>query len=392
MVTMATADNALKSFYLDAVSEALNLTVNPLLAQIKQTTADVWGKDVRKLVRYGVNGGIGAGTETGNLPAAGGNNYVQLVSSLKNLYGTIEISDKAIRASANNEGAFVNLLNDEMQALVRSASFNFGRMLYGDGTGKLCSVSALAASGNKITVDNVKGLAEGMIVDFCSSDGTSIAAAQGRTVLSVDRDNKTIVVDGSALTTTIVPVGSVIALQNSYGCEITGLGALFSGSETLYGVSRADHPWMSPYIKTNVGYLGESTLQKSVDIVEERSGGKIDFIVCSCGVRRMLAEYYTQYRSFVPTMDIKGGYKALSFNGIPVVADRFCPEGTMYLLNTDDFCLHQLCDWQWLQSEDGKILKQVAGKPVYTATLVKYAELICGRPYGQGMLTGIDES
>lgn len=83
MVTMQTADNALKSFYLDAVTEALNMNVNPLLAQIKRSTADVWGKDVRKLVRYGINGGIGAGTETGNLPEASGNNYVQFVSSLK---------------------------------------------------------------------------------------------------------------------------------------------------------------------------------------------------------------------------------------------------------------------------------------------------------------------
>lgn len=56
MVTMQTADNALKSFYLDAVTEALNMNVNPFLAQIKRSTADVWGKDVRKLVRYGING------------------------------------------------------------------------------------------------------------------------------------------------------------------------------------------------------------------------------------------------------------------------------------------------------------------------------------------------
>ena len=63
----------------------------------------------------------------------------------------------------------------------------------------------------------------------------------------------------------------------------------------------------------------------------------------------------------------------------------------MYLLNTDDFRLHQLCDWQWLEGEDGKILKQIPGKPVYTATLVKYAELMCERPYGQGVLRGIEE-
>ena len=54
MVTTQTADNALKSYYLDIVSDQLNLSANPLLAKIGRTTADVWGKDVRKLVRYGV--------------------------------------------------------------------------------------------------------------------------------------------------------------------------------------------------------------------------------------------------------------------------------------------------------------------------------------------------
>ena len=94
----------------------------------------------------------------------------------------------------------------------------------------------------------------------------------------------------------------------------------------------------------------------------------------------------------MPTMECAGGFKAVSFNGIPVIADRFCPEGTMYLLNTDDFKVHQLCDWKWLEGEDGKILKQVPGKPVYTATLVKYAELMCEKPNGQGMLTEIIEA
>ena len=48
--------------------------------------------------------------------------------------------------------------------------------------------------------------------------------------------------------------------------------------------------------------------------------------------------------------------------------------------------------WQWLSGDDGKILKQVPGKPVYTATLVKYADLICARPNGQGVIYGITEA
>ena len=91
-------------------------------------------------------------------------------------------------------------------------------------------------------------------------------------------------------------------------------------------------------------------------------------------------------------LDLKGGYKAISFNGIPLISDRFAKAGNMYFLNTKDFALHQLCDWRWLEGENGNVLKQIAGKPVYTATLVKYAELLCDHPAGQGVITGITEA
>ena len=382
MVTTQTADNALKSYYLDIVSDQLNLSANPLLAKIGRTTADVWGKDVRKLVRYGVNGGIGAGTEEGALPSAGGNRYAQFTASLKNLYGTVEISDKAIRASANNEGAFVNLLNDEMEGLVKSSSFNFGRMLFGDGSGKLAIVTLV--SGTEYTVDSVIALAEGMIVDLYAS-GSAIAT--GRTVVAVDRSAKKITLSGASVTGA---KDAVVVLQNSYGLELTGLGAIFSDSATLYGVTRAGNSWMNPYTETAVGAITENKIQKAMDKVEENAGSAVNFIVCSWGVRRALINELSKSRH-TETLELDGGFRALSFNGIPVVADRFCPEGTMYLLNTEDFRLHQLCDWQWLEGEEGKILRQKAGKPVYTATPVKYAELICSRPCGQAKLSGITE-
>ena len=88
-------------------------------------------------------------------------------------------------------------------------------------------------------------------------------------------------------------------------------------------------------------------------------------------------------------MELNGGYKAISYNGIPVVADRFVEDGEMLFLNTKDFTLHQLCDWEWLQGDDGKILKQNSNYATYSATLVKYAELICDRPCAQARLKGI---
>jgi hypothetical protein len=389
-VTLTNADNALKSLYLDVVSEQLNNNVNPLLAKIKQSTNDVWGKEVRKLAIYGLNGGIGAGTEDGDLPKAIGNNYGQFVTTLKNLYGTIEISDKAVRASENSSGAFVSLLNAEMEGLLKASSFNFGRMLFGDGSGKLCAVESVADG--LVKVDSVKNLMEGMRVDIRTADGVIIDGAEGKKILSVDRVNKTVKLSGAVIESSAISQGSVMTVQGSFNNEITGLGAIFGGNKTIYGLDRTAHNWLNPYVKTNAGEVSESLIQTALDTIEENSGSAVNFIVCSWGVRRALQNLFASNRRTIDTVELAGGYRTMSYNGIPVVADRFCPEGTMYLLNTADFTLHQLCDWQWLEGEDGKVLKQIAGKPVYNATLVKYADLICARPIGQGMISGITEA
>lgn len=389
MVTMTSADKALKTLYLGAITEQLNTEVNPLLAKIKQSTADVWGKEIRRVARYGINGGIGAGSETGDLPKAEGNHYEQFVCTLKNLYGTIEISDKAMRASANDAGAFVNLLNDEMDGLLKASAFNFGRMLYGDGSGVLAKVSA-ASVGNTISCDSVKNFAVGMIVGVFTNDGVDLGLGMRR-VTDVDRENNKITVDGKAFETDDVDAGCTIHMQGSVDNEITGLGAIFKSTGNIYGLSRATHKWLVPYMKTDVGSITETVIQKAIDYLDETAGSRVNFIVCSSGVKRAFQKHLATYKRNVDVMNLEGGYKALSYNGIPIVSDRFCPAGTMYLLNTDDFTLHQLCDWKWLEGEDGKILKQNVGKPTYTATLVKYADLICAKPCGQAMLSGITE-
>ena len=389
MVTMTSADKALKTLYLGAITEQLNTEVNPLLAKIKQSTADVWGKEIRRVARYGINGGIGAGSETGDLPKAEGNHYEQFVCTLKNLYGTIEISDKAMRASANDAGAFVNLLNDEMDGLLKASAFNFGRMLYGDGSGVLAKVSA-ASIGNTISCDSVKNFAVGMIVGVFTNDGVDLGLGMRR-VTDVDRENNKITVDGKAFETDDVDAGCTIHMQGSVDNEITGLGAIFKSTGNIYGLSRATHKWLVPYMKTAVGSITETVIQKAIDYLDETAGSRVNFIVCSSGVKRAFQKHLATYKRNVDVMNLEGGYKALSYNGIPIVSDRFCPAGTMYLLNTDDFTLHQLCDWKWFEGEDGKILKQNAGKPTYTATLVKYADLICAKPCGQAMLSGITE-
>ncbi len=384
MVTLQTAESALKNVYLGVVANQLNVNANPLLAKIKHSSKDVWGKEVRKLAPFGINGGIGAGSEEGALPTSSGNGYVQFVADLKNLYGRIEISDKAIRASANNIGAFVNLLSDEMEGLVKASSFNLGRMLYGDGTGLLATASS--QSGTTVTCDKVNNLIEGMLIDVYN--GTSKVNTAPLKVTYVDRVNKKFTYETSSSVT--ISSGYKFYVQGSKDFEISGLGKIFDASQTsIYGVSKTEYPWLNPYVSTTSTEISDILIQQAIDFLDMNVDSKINFITCSSQVRRAYQEYLGAYRRNIDVTELEGGYKTITHNGIPVVADRFVDDDTMYLLNTDDFTIHELCDWKWLEGEDGRILKQNQGYPTYSATLVKYAELICDKPCGQAKISGI---
>ena len=384
MVTLENAQNALKEVYLGVLSEQLNIKSNALLSQIKQSDKDVYGKEIIKLAPYGLNGGIGAGSETGTLPTASNHKFVQFKTGLKNLYGTIALSDKAIRASASNTGAFVNLLSDEMESLIKSSAFNLGRMVYGDGTGLLATASV---NSTVVTFDSVKNLVEGMKVDVYNGESS---VKTGAMITYVDRLNKKVEFD----TEITFATGYKLYACGSKGNEITGLKRIFdksSGAEMLYGVDRSDYQWLYPYEKACGGTtaISDSLIQNALNYIEEQTGEQVNFISMAGDVRTAYQEYLSQNRRNIDMETLQGGYKAMTYAGVPIVYDRFVEDGSMYLLNTNDFVLHQLCDWEWLESENGSILIPSPTSPTYSATLVKYAELICDRPGAQGKISNI---
>ncbi len=388
MVSLETTDNALKSFYLDAITKEIDDKGSVFLSMIEKTSANVTGKDVKKIIKTGLHTAVGAGSETGDLPYGDSNSPIVLTAPLKNIYGTIEISDKAIRASGNNEGAFVNLLNDEMDTLIKSAKYQLGRMLFGDSTGKLATV--VRVSGNNIQIKDAVALQAGMYVDLWSADDELIK--NNCRIMSINNSKTEIQVSapGSGVFTDVEPGWSFRVCGVEDNSELTGLAAIFSDND-IYGVDRSMQ-YMRPYVRDNVGEIDEETLQACMDEIEEASGSPVNVMICSWGVRRALIRAFKERNYPVTMIKIGENASTLSFNGIPVVVDRFCPQGTLYMLNTNDFKLCQLGDWEWMQGEDSKILKQIAGRPLYTATLVKYAELLCLKPCGQGVLRNIEEA
>jgi hypothetical protein len=284
----------------------------------------------------------------------------------------------------------INALDGEVRGSYAAAKWNISRALFGDGSGKLAKVIGAEKNGayTILTLDGTKNVIEGLCIDVYEGgdDPTLTEQNSAHRIVSVDRAANTVTVLG---TVTLTGEG-FITVQGSFNRELCGLGAIFGDSETLYGLKRSEHKWLKPH-KFEAEYISDTVIQKAIDAMEEVSGSTADFIVCSAGVKRAYQSYLSSCRTNSNVMDLDGGYKAITYNGIPIVSDRFCPEGTMYVLNTKDFHLHQLCDWRWLEGDDGKVLKQINGKPVYSATLVKYVDLICDRPIGQAVITGITE-
>ena len=376
MVSISSAESALKDLYLGVVTEQMNTGVNPLLNKIQKTASDVWGKNIVKLVTYGINGGVGAGSETGALPIAAGNNYKQFVLSLKNLYGTIELSDKVIRASENSAGAFVNLLNAEMEGLLKASKMNLSRMLFGDGSGKLCDTTNFSGNVDRSSfkVSTTKNLIEGMVVDVYAS-AAEVPTFTGWRIVEIDRSNRIVKISGT-LPESCLGSGYFLTLQGSRNAELTGLGAIFNSSGSIYGLPRIGNRWLVPYMQNSSGAISIGKIQAAIDYVEDMAGSSINYIATAYDVRRLYLDLLSLTRTNIDYMNLDGGFKALSYNGVPVVAEKFVDDGTMFLLNTDDFKMHQLCDWRWIEGEGGRVLMQKAGTPTYTATLVKYADLI----------------
>lgn len=385
MITIENADKALKDYYLQAVTAQLNNNVSPFFSAIEKNTDNVYGKDVKVAVIRGNTDGITACAEDADLPAPYSNRYLEISLPLKNIYGTIEVSDKALRASRESSGAFVNLVNAEMEGLVSGAKYNFQRMLYGDGNGTLAKISsadASASSNFKYVVNDVSKLAVGMKVETVTSASEK---TEGLTVAAIAADTKTVTFNKQITGTA---EGALITVPGAYGNEITGLAAIF-GEGKLYGYDKKEEPYFAPYSKALESALTEDDLTDVLDYMEEHFNSKINMILCSFKTRKKIAKLAAENKRIVNTIDAAAGFGVVTVNGVPVYADRFCPEGAVYFVNTEDFVLSQLCDWEWLEDEDGKILKQVPGKAAYGATLVKYAELICKKPCAQAVLTNV---
>lgn len=382
------ASEALKLYYLDGFKYQLNEGASAFMAQIEKTTQNVVGGKIKMALRYGRHGGVGNRADDGNLPTPNSRKTRQAEFDTKNIFARIQVTDKAIEVSKSDKGAFANLLTQELEDAENDAKELLARQLFGNGTGVLCTVSSVNTGSKRLTVNNVDYLAEGQYIDSYTTGG--IAHDTGMEITAIDEDNNYVFVDTVSTTTS----NDILVISGNYNNELTGLGAIVSNT-ILYGIDRSTNYWLKPKTINVNGELSETVMQQGIDFAEKRAGAKVNFMACSYGVRRSYQYLLQSQKRQVNSLQLKGGWEALEYVGgsqvkVGIVADKYCPSGTLYMLDTNDLAIYQVADWDWMDRH-GAILFPVSGKAAYEAVLRKYCDLGCSRPRGVVVLTNITE-
>lgn len=394
MITTATAENALKNIYLDTVINDINKKTNPFLTMIEENTRIASGKNATVNIRCG-QAAVGAGTETGDLPVGDTEKSIEVSVPLKNLYGTFQISDKALKAASLDPNAFASLLGGEMQNLVAAAQNNLTSMLYGDGRKLLAVFDASAINSNNRQVINV---GRKYIKNFTVGMHVTVETGAGIQVLDPIDDNLVEVVDAATGSLSLSDALEENKADRYYVYEVEDDGTSMNGIDSIfgpviYGLGAAHNTEIIPYDyidnSADLHVLDEDAALEFLEKYEEYCQSMpADILLTHPRVKKAIFESLKSTRSNIATAELAGGFHGITFNGIPLYSDVKCKAGNLYALNSKSFAMHQLCDWTWLSNEDGSILKQLPGKATYMATLVKYADMICDKPFLQGRCSG----
>ncbi len=294
MISIIQAENALKNIYLDVISNQLNCNIDPFISKVEKTTRDVWGKEIlTPCALYSENG-----VEYNNIKV-----------ELANIYLTIELSDKAIRAAQNSTGAFINLLNNEIESMLKEGKYRISNAIY-------------------------------------------------------TQDTKP---EYLPLEAPFSPI-EFISLSDIFNIE----------QKSIYGLDREEWGLM-PEIK-HIKEFNPTIIEEFIDNVNP----SIDFLICTPSMKRSIHQYFLDHKQNVERKDFGSIGSYMEFNdNISIIPYKNMTDNEIWLVNSSDFTLNQLCDWLWLSDENDRILKQNINKPVYTANLVKYANLICHNVKGQ---------
>ena len=169
------------------------------------------------------------------------------------------------------------------------------------------------------------------------------------------------------------------------GRSIHGMGFIISDVGVYAGIDRAVNTWWQSYVNDNAGTPRPLTIALMQDVMAEMEKttrkGKISVILTN---RKHWYDYgnlLTPDRRYTASEKLDGGFMALDFEGIPVVAVPNLPAGTMYFLDESE--------WGYYVLQNFETKPKSTNKDSDRFIITHYSQLLCKHPGRQAKITDL---
>lgn len=415
--SLTTINNILKELYTSPVVRQLNDEI--LLLQRLDSSSDevIMGKYAVVPLSVGRTGGIGARPEFGTLASSGNQRFLQAQYNLSYQYARIGVSGPSIAKSSKDAGAFLRVLKAEIDGATLDLKKDVARQLYGDSTAAIATVNSLTSGGGTATVTLTLTSAEpidkgqfyvGMNVDIGSLANPVLRnpSSSYGTITTITASSNTLVIASASGGNFGTPAnGDLIfrqgnATTSSANYEMTGLRGIVSTSAGvivggLNPATAGNEVWEN--VRATAASVSQDAMQQLWSRVRRTSGDTPSLIVGSYGMRRQYFNTLSpQIRYASSPTKLAGGFEALDFNGLPLVADHECPYGNFYFLNEKHLKIYAInaqggTDFAWMNL-DGDVLLRIANQDGYEAIMHRYMQLGTDMRNAHGVLSGITDT
>jgi len=382
-LNMTTFAAALKQHYTDEKIENMVYKDNPFLAMLSKYE-DFGGENLKLPVKYGIPMGRSA-TFADAVSNKTASQLKAFLLTRKADYAIASIANETIEASKGNANAFIEAATFEIDGAIEAATRSLAVSLYGDGSGSIGVVGALAtttASNDTITLATIQDITNfevGMQLNF----GTATA---NKKIDSINRDTGVFIVDAASGATTT----EAIYVDGDKDNMLSGLGGWLPSSapgstDSFFGVNRSSDSTRLGGIRFDGSSLPLEEALIGAAARVAREGGKPD--VCFVNYNNF-GDLEKALGSKVSYVDVKVnpeiGFRGILIHGprgpIKVVPDQNCPNGVAYMLQMDVWKLYSLGKAPKILDSDGlKFLRESTADAV-EARIGYYAQLGCRAP------------
>lgn len=332
-------------------------------------------------------------------------NYVRFALTRVKHYGIARVDGEAAEAAVKDEGAMVDLWENETKGAAVTEMSCLATYLYGNGDGTLGQIASgsttatvTLAAGTNMNYFELNQTLAAVSAQGLSSTVRTGGAAKAR-VIGIDRVNRTLTF-AAALNTLITDVGATDWLTRDgdhhnagTASVITGLDEYVRGGSatdlpgTLFGLNRnSDITRLAGQAKNFAGYAMEDAVVEASALCGFQGIGYPNVLVANnIDVANMKKSMSAKIHYNRPgSTEGKYSFSTISIEGeagpIEILADPFCPRNKAWLLSLKEFSLFSLKAAPHVAQLDDNRFLRLTDADAYEIRFAFYGNLKCKNP------------